>query len=107
MADDTVKCLCVHGKCNKGSSQCARCDDGWEGVLCDSKIRAENINVDNQDRSSRIHSNKQDKNRKAVVEYEDHSNSFTDESYPVDHLTDWELDLRKSKNVDRVKTIEP
>ena len=39
-----VKCLCVHGKCPKGSWKCDRCDDGWEGTLCDMPIKAKNIN---------------------------------------------------------------
>jgi hypothetical protein len=37
----------VHGKCNKGSSKCNKCDAGWEGTLCDIKKDAKNINKDN------------------------------------------------------------
>ena len=34
-----VKCLCKHGKCRKGESQCSRCDKGWTGrPLCDVKV---------------------------------------------------------------------
>ena len=27
--------MCVHGVCPEGFSECARCDDGWHGTLCD------------------------------------------------------------------------
>ncbi len=45
--EEEVKCLCVHGKCNKGSAKCNKCDAGWEGTLCDTKKDAKNINKDN------------------------------------------------------------
>lgn len=43
-----VKCLCVHGICNKGESTCAKCDFGWTGRLCDTP-RTQNRMVDVED----------------------------------------------------------
>ena len=41
---EVVKCKCVHGKCNKGSSVCSnKCDYGWEGPLCDIPKNTDNI----------------------------------------------------------------
>jgi len=31
MQPKEVKCLCVHGICDKGSAVCSKCDAGWEG----------------------------------------------------------------------------
>lgn len=31
-----VECLCVHGTCKEGESECSgRCDSGWTGRYCD------------------------------------------------------------------------
>lgn len=30
-----AKCLCVHGECAYGDSECSRCYTGWTGRLCD------------------------------------------------------------------------
>jgi len=37
-----VKCLCVHGICKKGESECSgRCLDGWSGPHCDTPGRTQ------------------------------------------------------------------
>jgi len=44
-----VKCLCVHGKCKEGESEChGGCDSGWSGPHCDTpnKEKLDNVNVD-------------------------------------------------------------
>ena len=33
------KCTCVHGKCEEGTTQCAQCDKGWTGRMCDQKVK--------------------------------------------------------------------
>jgi hypothetical protein len=33
-----VKCKCVHGYCLSGETKCHKCDEGWTGLLCDSRI---------------------------------------------------------------------
>ena len=30
-----AKCLCVHGECAQGDSECSKCYSGWTGRLCD------------------------------------------------------------------------
>jgi len=44
-----VKCLCVHGKCKEGESEChGGCDSGWSGPHCDTpnEEKLDNVNVD-------------------------------------------------------------
>jgi hypothetical protein len=53
----------VHGKCNKGSSICNKCDFGWEGTLCDIKKDASNIN-------KQMKRQKMSKNKEKEVEHD-------------------------------------
>lgn len=46
-----VECLCVHGTCNEGESEChGRCESGWTGKHCDvpAERKVENVNEDKQ-----------------------------------------------------------
>ena len=47
---EVVKCKCVHGKCNKGSAVCDKCEYGWEGPLCDISKDSGHINANPRNR---------------------------------------------------------
>lgn len=75
-----VKCLCVHGKCRDGESECYKCDQGWTGKLCDIKKDTSNINSQEEDTKSRLFNKKQGKSNGSRME-RDRSQS----DYEYDH----------------------